>query len=80
MNEPEEVVEDCDMNDAEKIKAALDIAMQSGGVDGAHHKAWVIDQMVRILAGDGYETWVEEHNHPGDAPGDEYEWDVGISP
>ena len=27
------------------------IAMQSGGVDGDHHKAWVIDQMVRALTG-----------------------------
>lgn len=31
--------------------AALDVARQFGGVDGAHHKAWVIDQMVRVLTG-----------------------------
>lgn len=31
------------------IDAALSIAMSYGGVDGAHHKAWVIDQMVRTL-------------------------------
>lgn len=35
----------------DRIKAALEIAMQWGGVDGADHKAWVIDQMVRALTG-----------------------------
>lgn len=34
----------------ERIKQALEIA-QDGGFDGAHHKMWVIDQMVRALTG-----------------------------
>jgi hypothetical protein len=34
-----------------RIKAALELAMQDGAVDGSHHKMWVIDQMVRILTG-----------------------------
>lgn len=33
------------------IAKALQIAFQSGQVDGAHHKDWVIDQMVRALTG-----------------------------
>lgn len=37
------------MTDKEKIAAVLDRLMCSGGVDGEHHKAWVIDQVVRIL-------------------------------
>lgn len=32
-----------------RITKALEIAAQYGGTDGAHHKAWVIDQMVRAL-------------------------------
>lgn len=32
-----------------QIESALTIAAQYGQVDGAHHKAWVIDQMVRAL-------------------------------
>lgn len=28
---------------------ALDIARRFGGIGGDHHKAWVIDQMVRAL-------------------------------
>lgn len=37
------------MTDKEKIKAALERIFESGGVDGAHHKMWVLDQVVRIL-------------------------------
>lgn len=58
---------------------ALAIAMKSGGVDGSHHKAWVIDQMVRALTGTYYEAWVAEHNNGEDGP-DTYEWDTGIAP
>jgi len=35
----------------DRIKKALEIAIQSGMVDGDHHKMWVIDQMVRALTG-----------------------------
>lgn len=30
-------------------KEALEIARRYGQIDGDHHKAWVIDQMVRAL-------------------------------
>ena len=33
----------------DKIKKALEYAIRYGGIDGAHHKDWVIDQMVRAL-------------------------------
>lgn len=33
------------------IQKALDVIIRYGGVDGAHHKAWVIDQIVRVLTG-----------------------------
>ena len=33
------------------IAKAIQIAFQSGQVDGDHHKGWVIDQMVRALTG-----------------------------
>lgn len=35
----------------ERIQKALDFAIRYGGIDGAHHKDWVIDQMVRALTG-----------------------------
>jgi hypothetical protein len=37
--------------DAERITTALEIARRYGATDGDHHKAWVIDQMVRALTG-----------------------------
>ena len=58
----------------ERIKKALEVATW-GGVDGSHHKQWVIDQMVRVLAGDGYGAWLDEYTEGG-----EYEWDEGIAP
>jgi hypothetical protein len=35
----------------ERIEKALELARQDGQIDGAHHKMWVIDQMVRALTG-----------------------------
>jgi hypothetical protein len=69
---------------AKRADAALDIAMRSGGVDSAHHKAWVIDQMIRALLGydedtKHYDAFIKEHNNGEDGP-DTYEWDVGIAP
>ena len=34
-----------------RIDRALKLAVRFGGIDGDHHKAWVIDQMVRELTG-----------------------------
>lgn len=62
------------MNDLGAIGQALDLAWRYSQIDGAHHKAWVIDQMVRVLAGDDYERVIRERCADG------YEWDVGIAP
>ncbi len=35
----------------ERIQKAIEIAVRYGQIDGDHHKAWVIDQMVRELTG-----------------------------
>jgi hypothetical protein len=58
---------------------ALNIAWRFGGIDGAHHKAWTIDQMVRALTGADYEQWVKDARHGEDGPRS-YEWDEGIAP
>ncbi len=67
------------MSDTEKIQKAIEMAVRFGGNDGAHHKDWVIDQMVRILAGDDYEKVVREACNGKDGP-DTYSWEVGIPP
>lgn len=64
---------------SERERRAIELAVRCGGIDGAHHKAWVIDQMVRILAGDEYENVVRDAKAGEDGP-DTYEWDEGIAP
>ena len=33
----------------ERVEEALDVILRYGGEDEAHHKQWVLDQVVRIL-------------------------------
>lgn len=61
-----------------RVVAALDMA-RNGSFDGGHHKMWVIDQIVRILASDDYGQWVAESCKGEDGP-NTYAWDVGIAP
>lgn len=65
----------------QRIEDALDIARNYGGIDGAHHKTWVIDQMVRALTGGGdeYDEFVADTKDGPEGP-DSYEWDEGIAP
>lgn len=63
----------------ERIKNALAIAFEYGCIEGAHHKDWVIDQMVRALTGELYEIWVRKRKDGEDGP-DTYEWHTGIAP
>lgn len=67
------------MTNEDRILQALTIAFEDGQVDGSHHKMWVIDQMVRILAGDNYDALVKRHCH-GNYGDDTFEWDCGIAP
>lgn len=62
-----------------EIQAALEVAGRFGGVDGADHKDWVIDQMVRALTGAEYSAWVAKVKAGEDGP-ETYDWPVGIAP
>ena len=68
-------------NDTERVQLALELLERDGQVDGDHHKAWVIDQTVRILTGDNddYQAWIERYRAGEDGP-DTYSWDEGIAP
>ena len=72
-----------------RCDAVLDIIHQYGGEDGAHHKQWVLDQVLRAILGDKYEAWIHEFEfEPSDTEHDDergedgrlYEWDTGITP
>ena len=78
------------MSEAERIEKALLYAYLYGNIDGAHHKAWVIDQMVRALTGcqttnaiqvanDEYKQWVK-NARAGQDGAETYNWDEGIAP
>lgn len=41
-----------DMREAEeRIERAVKLAREYGGIDGAHHKDWVLNRMVQELTG-----------------------------
>jgi hypothetical protein len=63
----------------DRIEAAIELAVRWGGIDGDHHKAWVIDQMVRTLAGPRYDAIVAAAKAGEDGP-ETYGWDVGTAP
>ncbi len=67
------------MTDGDRIEAAITLGVRYGGTDGEHHKAWVIDQMIRALAGDRYDQIVADARTGEDGP-HTYDWDVGVAP
>lgn len=70
--EPHLLCRDC-------IHNAIEFAVKFGGIDGDHHKAWVIDQMVRTLAGSQYSEIIAKAKAGEDGPAT-YEWNTGIAP
>lgn len=63
------------------VEEAREFIREWGQVDGSHHKAWVIDQVLRILLNteEEYTAWVADYEKE-DMDGDWYEWDAGIAP
>lgn len=67
------------MTKKKRIKKAIKIATMYGQIDGDHHKAWVIDQMLRVLAGEEYEKIIAEYCDGEDGT-QTYRWYIGIAP
>ncbi len=66
----------------DNIDGALRLIRRYGGIDGNHHKQWVLDHVVRLLLGldnDAYAAWVKETCAGEDGP-DTYSWDRGTPP
>lgn len=59
----------------------LDFISQWGGIDGNHHKQWVLDQLIRLCceSESEYQEWVEKYEDGDDGP-ETYEWNEGIAP
>ena len=67
-----------------KLKRIEKIIVSYSQTDGAHHKAWVFDQIMRIIKTVDYDKFVKEYEYR-DVYGkktDEktYTWDEGIAP
>ena len=67
------------MDNNEKIQKAIELGFSYGDIDGAHHKMWVIDQMIRILSGDHYDRFVKDACL-GEDGANTYSWDEGVAP
>ena len=67
------------MNDKERIRSAINIIIEYSGIDGSHHKTWVIDQVLRILADDNYNQIIKDNCYGEDGL-ETYHWDCGIAP
>lgn len=67
------------MTTQDRVDAAVRIGLACGGIDGEHHKQWVIDQMLRVLLGDAYGQAIRDSCAGEDGP-DTYYWDEGIPP
>jgi len=63
---------------AEQVRAVRRLLLSYGQIQGDCHRAWVIDQALRILTGDRYSRVVAAYENPGD--GYTYTWDTGIAP
>jgi hypothetical protein len=57
----------------------LALIWRYGGIDGDHHKQWLLDQILRILLKNKYTKWVKEYQN-GEEGENTYEWDEGIAP
>lgn len=62
-----------------RIDLATSTAFKYAQIDGAHHKAWVLDKMVRALLGPKYDSWIRDYKRGDDGP-QTYDWDEGIAP
>ena len=64
----------------DKINKAVEVILRYGGIDGGHHKQWVLDQALRTLLGDDYSKEISEYETINNQGEKEYEWDEGIPP
>jgi hypothetical protein len=62
-----------------RIDQSVDLIAQYGGIDGAHHKTWLVDQILRSLLEDEYTKFVRQMCQ-GENDEDYYEWNTGTAP
>jgi hypothetical protein len=70
------------VSDSDRITGAVGLIHRYGGIDGDHHKQWVLDQVLRVLLGpEGYAEFARKFPLGPDGEEDHYsEWDRGTAP
>jgi chemotaxis methyl-accepting protein methylase len=68
------------MSNEQKIKEVLSLIYQYGGIDGSHHKQWLLNKILEtLLEGEEYNEFITEYCDGEDGP-NTYFWDKGIAP
>lgn len=69
------------MSETALIAKTLELIKDWGGIDGAHHKQWLLDQIIRTLTitPGGYDAWIADYSNGEEGP-NTYEWNEGIAP
>lgn len=75
------IMSDLYQAEKDKIKKALELIYQYGQIDGDHHKAWVLDQVVRSLHNteEDYSEWISDYKLEDGDP-EAYDWNEGVAP
>lgn len=60
----------------EQIEKSKKLILKYGMIDGAHHKQWVLDQVLHTLMQEFYDEEIKAYNSDPDYK----EWDIGIAP
>ena len=65
----------------EKDQTILNLIFRYGGIDGGHHKQWLLNEIVRTTTEteEEYEQWVDKYEDGENGP-QTYFWDIGIAP
>ena len=65
----------------EKDQTILNLIFRYGGIDGEHHKQWLLNEIVRTTTEteEEYEQWVDKYED-GENGSQTYFWDIGIAP
>lgn len=73
MEEAEELLEEA----LTREKQIGDLIIEYATIDGEWHKQWVIDQILRVISGVNYQSWIDSYFT--DVDGVVF-WDAGIEP
>lgn len=71
----------------QSMRRIQSILFKYSQIDGSHHKAWCLDQILRTSCGlnlDKYKDFVNQYEYNTETPTEDqeqlYEWDTGIAP